>query len=388
MTSQKRIWEIQHQTICKVIGMALDFGDLKKIADKFGLPPQDPLMDHEFALHSTVAHLCGTNNRVSRYVQKTIESRFAKYSKRLSGMDPLELIALVTEGPGNLRIPLWAVLWDLSTRGLENGASIETAVFGFIHMLEHRLLKEYWETAAENEEQSEEVRRNEAETLGLKRRILDLRSEIEKSRKLSQDLRSNFAEMKRLHRRPNVGHMRCQPSESAPRSDSSEKIKRLRYLLEDSRAQNRGREDECCRLRREIEVLVQEVSMRFTEEPAPHETTPKRACPLQDALRGKHVAMVGGIDSLESHYRRLVQEMGGAFHRHDGDCKNGACLIEDCIKKADLVVCPVEVNSHNAAKSAKKICKRRGIPCCFTRTAGLSGLRIAIEEHYADSDVA
>ncbi len=30
MTRQKKIWELQHTTICKVVGMALDPEDLKK----------------------------------------------------------------------------------------------------------------------------------------------------------------------------------------------------------------------------------------------------------------------------------------------------------------------------------------------------------------------
>jgi hypothetical protein len=112
------------------------------------------------------------------------------------------------------------------------------------------------------------------------------------------------------------------------------------------------------------------------------------SCPLREFLREKHVAMVGGIDSLECHYRDLVEAMGGTFRRHDGDCRGGECLIEDCVRKADLVVCPIEVNSHNAAKSVKKLCRSYGVACCFPRTAGLSAFRSAIEEHFSESQVA
>ncbi len=41
MTPRKKIWELQHTTICKVVGMALDLEDLKKIGRKFGLPPKN-----------------------------------------------------------------------------------------------------------------------------------------------------------------------------------------------------------------------------------------------------------------------------------------------------------------------------------------------------------
>ena len=52
------------------------------------------------------------------------------------------------------------------------------------------------------------------------------------------------------------------------------------------------------------------------------------------------------------------------------------------------MVCPVEVNSHNAAKSVKKICRARGVRCCFPRSAGITGLKRALKEHYSDQQVA
>lgn len=384
MKKQKRIWEIQHQTVCKVIGMALNLRDLKKIAGKFGISPQDPLMDQEFALHSTTVHLCGTDNKVAREVQKLIEGKFTKYAKRLAPIDALDLIAGVTECPETMTVPLWAILWDLSTRGLDNGASVESALFGFIHMLEHRLLKEYWNSAPERTEKQTKETEIADESLRLKRRVLDLQHEVEKSQRLSADLRSRLT---RTRTHPN--HQPVRPMLPAVRMKTitdgdSAKIKRLQSLFDEARSQKRDLEKECCRLRTDLGVLAGEAYLRLTKEPAMDRLTQRSVCPLQDFLQGKHITMVGGLDSLECHYRDLIKDMGGTFQRHDGDCSGGECLIENCIRKADLVVCPIEVNSHNAAKSVKKLCKNHNIPCCFPRTAGLSGFRVAIEEHYSD----
>lgn len=388
MKSHKKIWEVQHQTVCKVIGMALDFKDLKKIANKFGISPQDPLMDHEFALHSTAVQLCASDNPVARHIQKTIETRFAKYSKRLSQMDALKLIERVTQGGADAGIPLWAIVWDLATRGLNNGASVETALFGFIHMLEHRLLKEFSESAVRRDEQSVEDTGMADESARLKRQVLDLQNQVKKSRKLSENLRIQLAQMTTSQGRASDHPLQQERPVMAQSSEETGKISRLRDLLEDTRAQKRNLEEECFRLRSEMEALVRDASVKITQDSTAGTEMPTHICPLRNVLAGKHVTMVGGLGSLECHYRRVVEEMGGSFHRHDGDCRRGECLLEDCIKKANLVVCPVEVNSHNAAKSVKKICKLRGIPCCFPRTAGLTGFRKAIEEHYAKSDVA
>ncbi len=387
MKSGRKVWELQHQTVCKVIGMALDLEDLKKIARKFGISPGDPLMDHEFALHSTAVQLCGSDNKVARYVQKMIQTRSARYAHRLSGLDVCQLIELVTESKGGPDVPLWAVLWNLATWGLENGASVETALLGFIHVLEHRLMREFRGSVSVREDQRADEARTADEVIRLKRRLLDLQSDLDRHDKVNRQLRDRVAELESSQGHalgPGIFPMLMK----SRRVDQSEKIVRVQMLLDETRCRNQDLEQECSRLRTEVELLAREVS-RETHEKAPvvRETVPLE-CPCQEYLGQKHVTMVGGIKSLEMHYRELVEAMGGTFQRHDGDCRGGECPIHDCVRRADLVVCPVEVNSHNAVKSVKKLCKKYGVPCCFPRTAGLSGLRTAIAEHFSEYEVA
>lgn len=387
MKPQRKVWELQNQTVCKIIGMAFGLEDLKKIARKFGISPCDPLMDHEFALHSTAVRLCGSDSKVARHIQKMIQAKFSRYSQRLSALDVHELIESVSEGKGHADIPLWAILWDLAGRGSENGASVETALYGFVHMLEHRLMREYWESAGmRSQERVEESKAAEEVTL-LKRRILDLQGELNRSEKLNEQLRMHLAETKssQLYR---AGSGMPPASVAPQKMDQTEKITRLQMLLDEARSRNQGLEQECAQLRTEIEGLAREVCSKVCHELGECRQAGTLTCPCRDFLKQKHVTMVGGINSLEAHYRELVEAMGGTFQRHDGDCRGGECLIQDCVLKADLVVCPVEVNSHNAVKSVKKLCKSYGVPCCFPRTAGLSGLRAAIEEHFAESQVA
>jgi hypothetical protein len=387
MKSAKKVWELQHQTVCKVVGMAFNAEDLKKIGKKFGISPRDPLMDHEFALHTTLVQVCSTDNKASRHVQKTIERRFMRYSRRLSGLEVAELIGWVTDGVGNPDIPLWAILWDLATRETNNGASLETALFGFIHMLEHKLMREHWSEAAKRTEDLERQQEAAEETIRLRRQMLDLQSDLERSRRLAEQLRVQLSEQS-LANRQLTAVEKPQAQAMVQKSDRSEKVARLQTLLDEARCQKSFLEEECSSLRKEIEVLAREVSaasvVQFPESP----DLASCGCPFRECLKQKRVAMVGGINSLECHYRGLVEAMGGTFKRHDGNCRGGECLIQDCVSQADLVVCPVEVNSHNAVKSVKKLCKSFGIPCCFPRTAGLSGFRTAIEEHFSESQVA
>lgn len=100
------------------------------------------------------------------------------------------------------------------------------------------------------------------------------------------------------------------------------------------------------------------------------------------------IAMVGGIESLEKHYRQLIESMGGRFNRHDGYCRGGQDSLEEVISQANLVVCPIEVNSHNAARFAKKICKVKGIPCCFVKSASLASLKRTVEDSLQKASAA
>jgi hypothetical protein len=113
------------------------------------------------------------------------------------------------------------------------------------------------------------------------------------------------------------------------------------------------------------------------------EPGPCCSCPSDHCLQGKRIAMVGGIDGLEAHYRHLVERSGGEFCRHDGRCVQGERKLEELIRRADLVVCPVSVNSHFGAIGVKKLCRKLGINCCFPDSAGLGSLRNILQEHFA-----
>ncbi len=53
--------------------------------------------------------------------------------------------------------------------------------------------------------------------------------------------------------------------------------------------------------------------------------------------------------------------------------------LADLSPKSVIKTLRIEVNSHNAARFAKKICKLNGIPCCFVKSASLASLKRTIE---------
>jgi len=81
------------------------------------------------------------------------------------------------------------------------------------------------------------------------------------------------------------------------------------------------------------------------------------ACPAFDLCR-KRVLIVGGMTRMETLYRRLIEDSGGIFEYHDGYVNGGTKQLENCLKRADIVLCPVNCNSHAACSLVKNLGKK------------------------------
>ena len=61
---------------------------------------------------------------------------------------------------------------------------------------------------------------------------------------------------------------------------------------------------------------------------------------------------------MESAYRKLVEERGGILEYHAGHMKSGGRALENSVQRADLVLCPVNCNSHGACLMVKNLGKK------------------------------
>ena len=366
--------------------MALEFEDLKKIARKFGLVCKASGVDREFAFHSAVVGVCGNENRLSRHVQKLVERRFTRYAKQLHQQGNGAIMEFASNKAESNGVPLWAVLWHTATTGVQDEECIETALFGRIHMLEHALVKDFWNR--EGEDRSDRERDYLDEINDLRRELVKLQSLNAKLEKTNQRLSKRLSEFAPLP----AGASSAKFDFSENRGSLSErKIQSLKFLLEESRKKSRDFEQECKQCKRQVEDLVRELASGEQGNSFSMAESQRNfcSCPLSHCLQGKRVAMVGGIDGLEAHYKNLVEQSGGEFWRHDGRCSRGERGLEECIRSADLVVCPVSVNSHFGAVGVKRLCKKHGINCCFPDSAGLGSLRSTLLQHFtpAQQDV-
>ena len=94
-------------------------------------------------------------------------------------------------------------------------------------------------------------------------------------------------------------------------------------------------------------------------------------CPSFDLCR-KRVLVVGGITRMESLYRRLIEDNGGIFEYHDGHMKHGAKQLENRLRRADMVLCPVNCNSHAACNTVKNLAKKLDKPLYMLANGSLN----------------
>jgi DNA gyrase/topoisomerase IV subunit A len=100
-------------------------------------------------------------------------------------------------------------------------------------------------------------------------------------------------------------------------------------------------------------------------------------CPSFDLCK-KRILIVGGITRMESLYRELIEGCGGVFEYHDGYMKKGTKGLENRLRRADMVVCPVSCNSHAACSIVKNLAKKHNKTVHMLPNSSLSAVSQAI----------
>lgn len=100
---------------------------------------------------------------------------------------------------------------------------------------------------------------------------------------------------------------------------------------------------------------------------------------LPAGLAGRSIVCVGGRTALVDHYRRLAEGKGARFVHHDGGQEENPHRIDALIAGADIVLCQAGYISHPTYWRLKEACKRRGLPCVFLKSAGVTSFARGLE---------
>ena len=75
---------------------------------------------------------------------------------------------------------------------------------------------------------------------------------------------------------------------------------------------------------------------------------------------------------MEGLYRNLIEERGGVFEYHDGRLHGGLRELDNQVRRADVVLCPVDFNSHGASSAVKRLGKKYQKPVRMLPNSSLS----------------
>lgn len=100
-------------------------------------------------------------------------------------------------------------------------------------------------------------------------------------------------------------------------------------------------------------------------------------CSKRD-LCSKRVLIVGGMTKFKLFYRNVIENGGGLFDYHDGYIKQGCQALDQKVGRSDIILRPINCNSHGACLQVKKLCKKHNKPIKMLKGSSVSAISTAL----------
>ena len=198
---------------------------------------------------------------------------------------------------------------------------------------------------------------------GVEQQLAGLQAELETSRAECRQLKQNLPENQT-------------PDRHAALQQKIERQQQIIHSLRCHKKENQGLQQDLA----ELQALNAELNSRLAGlDAGRRQPACSPDCPSY-ATCARRILLVGGITKMAAHYREIVTDHGATFDHHDGYMRDGEQTLEGQINRCDLVLCPVDVNSHSACLSVKKICKRLNKPYRMLPSSSISTVARSLKE--------
>jgi hypothetical protein len=367
-----RIWEIVGASHCSIVGTCLSLAELRKIARRTGFLG-DETRYGDYHVHGLFVEKMHDENAVSRAVQKHLDAKYEgaiRKAKGLEGEDAFVAYWETAVDNGMVAGAYWALIGHPRLP-----ASVETRIFGDIHMMSHICGATHRGDAREiadiRREKAEMARRLANVVAERNEEIARQRDEIARLGALVREAEPIAAECARLTR---------EAQELSVAAGRDELMRELEAL----RAENAALHDDRERAERRYERLKERAS-----RPAPQSREAPALAPSEIAivaqtaekdLSGSCLLYVGGRPRTVCRLQRLVAQRNGSLIHHDGGMEDSRAMLSELVKRADAVFFPVDCVSHRAVGEVKSLCESHGIPYCPLRSSSASAFERAIAD--------
>ncbi|MEA3437750.1 MAG: DUF2325 domain-containing protein [Thermodesulfobacteriota bacterium] len=376
------IWQIHSSFKCPVIGACLDINEHRKVLKRAKCQIKK-LKPHQ--LHRMIMENLNDRNRISQKADSYLRYKYRDSIAELADLDTDEFFAIwkkaIQSGKMDGVLYIAAMRKDLPVEYLED-------IFGETHMLCHANLAEVMWARRDAQKQAEGNKKIAKLLKQGKMRNKTLKKEnaatiiaLNETRVLLQRIKAGYDRNESKDRdveKSEIENNKLKDSLRALENKYNKQLDQLRCLerekrrlqieLFDIQSTNNALADE-------VKQLISQISSVVTLENNCDETCP------QYQLCAKRILIVGGMTKMKHMYRQLVESSGGEFDYHDGYMNNGSQNIEALVMRSDLILCPVNCNSHGACKKVKKLCRKHSKSIKMLPSSSLSSISGALMEN-------
>ncbi len=367
---RKRLWELDHQCLCPVVGVCVPLDVLRRLATKVHscLRGSD-----DYEIHASAVAECAHRNRLSELLQAELERRYGLAVQRARSDADVHALTERWQAAleaGDVAGAFWAVLTHPRC-----DSALQQRMTRDLHMYQHQagaavrvdwarhqaLLQENGVLTRELAKVQERCTRlgveKTQELAALQTQLMQARADL-----VGRDTRLAFVLADLQELQAQVPHLE-------ERSRQAQRITQLQGRVE-------GLQQENLQLRRQLEQAQRAAEAQRCEAVGACAQRPVNEgveMPLV-RLEQQLVLCVGGRSGNVASYRDAVERVGARFAHHDGGLEDNVSQLDANLAAADLVICQTGCISHSAYWRVKDHCKRMGKRCVFVENPSLASL--------------
>lgn len=356
------LWKLPASQRCAVIGTCLKVSELRKIGLRYKTLFEPAIPESNYGLHSYTVALTEHKNPLSVHLNKLLNRRYQVFISELrSHKSEASLITLWKGLDRNDLRALGGYFWAILT-SRHASERVRLLAYGDIHMISHIAGKT--RRTQQRQQQSElktlqqELAKKKCLLESKNRQLVDLRQTLESLKQINSRLRQQLAQAARDQK----------DTAGSPVQHSA--VVTLKSIG--------SRPSATARRKKRASVTIQQVPVEPVRDCSGNCAQCKRA---EADLCGKKVLYVGGFTRHRNKFQRLTEQINGTFYYHDGGMHSSEHLLDELVKKADCIFCPVDCISHSAIGRIKSLAKSHCKDCIFLKSASLSSFKQEITRY-------
>ena len=382
--SQQKSWMIKLYFKCPVIGTCLSLEEQRKILKKTGYSTRNL---SAFRIHQTLVDSLENENDISTRIDAYLNRKFHRYISKYLYLDESSFLKewKVHFEKGEIE----GLLWVAATRA-DLSLSAIWSIFGDIHMQMHfssEQNRKERQNLAYQKEENRKISQRLDEVIRINRSFKKEKERIE--RELTELQRANLIlEKEKREIEVELSELRGKSSTETLQAENCQlqaKVEELSEAIKDDKQKVKFLKDQNNKLflklkrQRQINSDLRKEVDRVTNQISTSDQSDDKY-PFSD-LEHKRVLIVGGMTKLKTFYRKLIEEKGGIFEYHDGYMNGGSNGLESKLRGADVVLCPVNCNSHAACSMVKTLGKKFRKDVHMLANSSLSTISQALFEY-------